>query len=91
MDKLAMLNGAALADSAPLANRRLAPILICSGMPTPGLVRPSSFPELIASSGCTPARSCARVILRAIPLWLTGVHRNLRPPCLAQADQLSAW
>jgi hypothetical protein len=71
MGKWAMLNGAALADNVALANRRFSPIAIGSGSPVPGLVRPSSFPELMASWGCTPARSCARVTFRAIPFWLT--------------------
>ena len=47
-------------------------MLICSGPPMPPLVRPSRVPELIASSGWSPARTCALVTLRVMPLWLTA-------------------
>ena len=47
-------------------------MLICSGPPMPPLVRPRRVPELIASCGWSPARTCALVTLRVMPLWLTG-------------------
>ena len=60
----------------PLATRvepfkdRLVPIDIVSGPPSPVDTRPSSVCEGIASAGCTPANTCARVIFSAVPLWL---------------------
>ena len=60
----------------PLATRvepfkdRLVPIDIVSGPPSPVDTRPSSVCDGIASAGCTPANTCARVIFSAVPLWL---------------------
>ena len=60
-----------MAESVPLLIVRLAPSVMDSGVPVPELTRPNKAPDPIAICRCSPATTCARVILRAMPFWLT--------------------
>ena len=58
--------------SVPPLSVRFVPRDTASGPPAPALLRPSNWPWVSASVGCSPATSCARVTLRAKPAWLAG-------------------